>query len=82
MVKREAARDKLHEAQKQNGLLLIKGVGAAIALGEATAIAVQRLDPACNGEMAQALENARDMKREQKEFLQQLGIENLHNGKR
>jgi len=75
--KREAARERRDEARKRNDFLLIKGLGAAITLGEETAKAVQRLDPSCNGDMSGALAYAQAMKREQKEFLQKQGIENL-----
>jgi len=54
---------------------MIKGIGAAIALGEATAHAIQ--DGQCNGEMACALEYARQVKHEQKDFLNEQGVENL-----
>jgi len=75
--KREAARERLDEARRENGQLLVKSVRAAIALGEATARSVQRLDPACNGEMARALEYAQQVKCEQNEFLDKLRTENL-----
>lgn len=78
--KREAVREKREEARKQNDFFLIKGLGAAIALGEATAKAVQRLDLNCNGEMTRALEEARETKHAQKEFLQRQGIANLQKG--
>ena len=78
ITKRDATRDKQEAARKKNELLVIKGVGAAIALGEATAKSVQRLDPNCNGEMKGALEYAQKVKHEQKDFLHQQGIENLY----
>lgn len=78
LTRRDAARDKQEVARKKNELLVVKGVGAAIALGEATAMSVQRLDPACNGEMKKALEYAREVKHEQKNFLHAQGIENLY----
>ena len=73
-----ASRKQQAAAQKQRDFLVIKGLGAAISLGEATAKAVQQLPVECNGEMSRALDYARDAKREQKEFLFQQGIENLH----
>jgi len=78
IIKRDAARDKQEEARKKNDLLVIEGVGAAIALGEATARSVQRLDPDCNGDMKGALEYAQKVKHEQKDFLRKQGIENLY----
>ena len=57
------------------GVLLMQGNGAAIALGEATARAVQRIpDAHCNGDMHAALKYATDIKHQQKEFLAKLGI--------
>lgn len=76
--RRDLKRDKAEEARKKNELLLVKGVGAAIALGEATAKSVQRLDPACNGDMKSALEYAQKIKHEQKDFLSEHSIEHLY----
>ena len=60
-------REKLHE------------VNAAIALGEATARAVQRIpDAHCNGDMHAALDYAAKVKHEQKDFLTRLGIESIY----
>ena len=54
--KEQEKREKLRERQE---LLLVQGVGAAIALGEATAKAVQRIpDAHCNGDMHAALDYA------------------------
>ena len=65
-------REKLREQQE---LFLVQGVGAAIALGEATAKAVQRIpDAHCNGDMHAALEYAAKVKHEQKDFLTEQGI--------
>lgn len=56
----------------------MQGVNAAIALGEATAKAVQRIpDAHCNGDMHAALEYAAKVKHEQKDFLTQQGVESL-----
>lgn len=79
ITKRDAVRDKQEEAKKENELLLIRGVGAAITLGEATARAVQRIpDAHCNGDMKEALEYAQKVKHEQQDFLRKQGIENLY----
>ena len=65
-------REKNREKQE---LFLVQGVGAAIALGEATARAVQRIpDAHCNGDMHAALEYAAKVKHEQKDFLTEQGI--------
>lgn len=74
--KEEERREKLREQQE---LLLVQGVGAAIALGEATAKAVQRIpDAHCNGDMHAALDYAAKVKHEQKDFLARQGIEALY----
>lgn len=67
------------EKQRENyQMYLIKSVGAAIALGEATARAVERIpDAHCNGDMHAALEYAAKVKHEQKDFLTQQAIEAL-----
>lgn len=79
ITKRDAAHDKQEVARKENELLLIRGVSAAIALGEATARAVQRIpDAHCNGDMHEALEYAQTVKHEQQDFLRRQGIENLY----
>lgn len=75
-----ARREKLNEekeaAREKNEILVIKSVGAAIALGEATAIALK--NGHTNGEMDAALEYAREMKHAQKDFLTEQSIKNLY----
>lgn len=69
---------QVEAARKKSMVLVIKGVGAAIALGEATAKAVQRIpDARCNGDMEGALEYAKRVKHEQKDFLTEQASENL-----
>lgn len=69
---REAAREKML-------LLVIQSSSAAIALGEATAKAVQRIpDAHCNGDMHAALDYAAKVKHEQKDFLSKQGIHALY----
>lgn len=69
---RESQRDK---ARQEHELILIRSTGAAIALGEATAKAVQRIpDAHCNGDMHAALKYAAKVKHEQKDFLASQGI--------
>lgn len=71
----EERREKLREKQE---VFLVQGVNAAIALGEATAKAVQRIpDAHCNGDMHAELEYAAKVKHEQKDFLTQQGVESL-----
>ena len=68
---REAARENLL-------VLIVQSSSAAIALGEATAKAVQRIpDAHCNGDMHEALAYATGIKHKQKEFLTTKGIESL-----
>lgn len=69
-------RERLREQQE---LFLVQGVNAAIALGEATARAVQRIpDAHCNGDMHKALEYAAKVKHNQREFLEKQGIIQLY----
>ena len=72
---REAAQAERAKAQQDLLLLIVQGTRAGIALGEATARAVQRIpDAHCNGDMHAALKYATDIKHQQKEFLAKLGI--------
>lgn len=74
--KLEKKREKREAVREKQEYLMVKGIGAAIALGEATAEAVARIpDAHCNGDMHAALEYARNAKHEQKDFLTQQGIE-------
>lgn len=76
MEKREKEREKKEAVREKQEFLMVKSIGAAIALGEATAEAVARIpDSHCNGDMHSALEYARKVKHEQKDFLTQQGIE-------
>jgi len=74
--KREKAREKKESAREKNECLMIKGIGAAIALGEATAHAIR--DGKCNGEMSAALDYAQKVKHEQKDFLTEQGVGSLY----
>lgn len=77
--RREKVQDKKDEARKQNEIIVLKGVNAAIALGEATARAVQRIpDANCNGDMHAALEYAEKIKHEQKDFLTEQGVDAIY----
>ena len=75
-IKQERAQlAKQQQLQEQLMLKLIEGNWAAMALGEATAKAVQRIpDSHCNGDMHEALEYAGNIKHSQKEFLAEQGI--------
>lgn len=65
-------KEKMHE---KNEILIIKSTMASIALGEATATALK--NGHCNGETEAALEYARKLKHEQKDFLIEQGIKAL-----
>jgi len=77
IARRDAKRDKQEEAKREHELLLIEAVCASIALGEATAQSVRRLDSNCNGDMTEALKYAKAVKHKQKDFLARQGVENL-----
>ena len=65
--------------REQLDVMLLQSTTAAIALGEATAKAVQRIpDAHCNGDMHKALDYAAKVKHDQKDFLTSLGIHSLH----
>ena len=55
------------KAREENEVLLVQATGAAIALGEATAMALK--NGHTNGETEAALEYAREIKHKQKDFL-------------
>lgn len=75
---KEKHAEDLDKAQKNFFLLMVQSTGAAIALGEATAKAVQRIpDAHCNGDMHAALAYAADIKHKQKDFLAKQGIDAL-----
>ena len=77
--RRQKEQDKKDDARKQNEIIDLKGINAAIALGEATARAVQRIpDAHCNGDMHQALAYAEKIKHEQKDFLTEQGVEAIY----
>ena len=79
ITKRDKAQEEREKAREKNEVLIIKGMGAAIALGEATAEAVQRIpDAHCNGDMHAALEYARQVKHEHKEFMTEQSVQSLY----
>lgn len=80
---RRKARQKEHDEQEERRdelqYIVIQSVNASIALSEATARAVQRIpDAHCNGDMDSALEYAKKVKHEQKEFLTKQGIKKVY----
>lgn len=79
ITRREAAQEEREKAREKNEVLIIQGMGAAIALGEATAEAVQRIpDAHCNGDMHAALEYARKVKHQHKEFMTEQSVQALY----
>lgn len=78
----EARREDMERREnlrQQQEFYLVQGVNAAIALGEATAKAVQRIpDAHCNGDMHAALEYASKVKHAQKDFLAKQGINSIY----
>lgn len=76
--KREKEQAAREQGQKDLFVLIVQGTNAAIALGEATARAVQRIpDAHCNGDMHDALDYAADIKHKQKGFLTRQGVSSL-----
>ena len=76
--KREKEQAAQEQGQKDLFVLIVQGTNAAIALGEATARAVQRIpDAHCNGDMHDALDYAADIKHKQKAFLTRQGVSSL-----
>lgn len=75
MEAREASQDKKNADQQQLFLLIVQSTRASIALGEATAHAMQRGH--ANGDMEAALKYAADIKHKQKDFLAEQGIHAL-----
>lgn len=72
LTKRDEELDRRDAARERNEVLLVRSVGAAIALGEATATALK--NGHANGETEAALEYAKRIKHEQKDFLTEQGI--------
>lgn len=76
---REKERKEREKIKEQSEFMMIKSIGAAMALGEATARAVQRIpDAKCNGDMHAALEYATTVKHEQKDFLIKRGVHDIY----
>ena len=76
LTKTDEELDRRDAARERNEVLLVRSVGAAIALGEATATAMK--NGHTNGETEAALEYARKIKHEQKDFLTEQGIKAIY----
>ncbi len=74
----EKRQDEKDKARAKHEHLVLKSVNASLALGEATAEAVQRIpDAHCNGDMHRALDYAKQVKHEQKDFLNEQAIKQI-----
>lgn len=77
--KRQKEQEKKEAARRQNEIIIIECMNASIALGEATARAVQRIpDAHCNGDMHAALEYANDIKHKHKDFITKQTVDSLY----
>lgn len=77
--KSDRAREQKEKAREENEVMLIQKVDAALALGEATARAVQRIpDARCNGDMTGALEYAAEVKRKHRKFMTEQGVHHIY----
>lgn len=70
--KNHARMEEKEKVREKNEILMIKSIMASIALGEAAATALK--NGHANGETEAALEYARKVKHEQKDFLIEQGI--------
>lgn len=76
---REKKQAEIEAARERSEILMVKSIGAAISLGEATAEAVSRIpDAHCNGDMHAALEYARKVKHEQKDFFVEQSVHEIY----
>lgn len=76
--KRDQARDEKEKNTEQFMIYIMQTSRATNVLAEATAKAVQRIpDAHCNGDMTEALEKARKIQNEEKEFLMDQGIKHI-----
>lgn len=75
---RQAEVDRRDTARREYERYQISMISASMALSVAVAEAVQRIpDAHCNGDMHAALEYAKKIKGEQKDFLNKMAIENI-----
>lgn len=75
---RQRQLDERERIREKNELCIINCVNASLALGEATARAVQRIpDAHCNGDMHAALDYAQKVKHEQKDFLNEQALKQI-----
>lgn len=78
---RQQELDQREQVRYQHELYMMKSIDAAIALGEATARAVQRIpDAHCNGDMHAALNYAQRVKHDRKDFLNEQALHIISDG--
>ena len=78
--RQEARQEAAEKAREEFETNLYESSLAAIALGEATAKAVQRIPAAhCNGDMHAALDYAAEVKHKQRDFVAKRGISAIIN---
>jgi len=77
--RREKKRDVQESARCEHESLSQKSTSASLTLGIVIAEAVQRIpDAHCNGEMHKALEEAKDVRTENMEFMTKQGLAYMH----
>lgn len=74
--KQQKETEEKEKIREKSEVLIIKSVMASIALGEATATALK--NGHANGETEAALQYAREIKHEQKDFLTEQGIRGIY----
>lgn len=78
LAKRDDAAEKREKEREDMEYNLLTAVNASIALGEATAKAVQRIpDAQCNGDMTAALSYTTTVKHDLKNFLNRKAVEKI-----
>lgn len=78
LAKKDKAREERERNREKLDMVILKSTTASLALGEATAKAVQRIpDAHCNGDMHAALKFAEDTKKRQEDFLRKKGLQSI-----
>ena len=78
-ARRQKEQDEKEKNREDLQYMMLRALDGSLCLSEATAKAVQRIpDAKCNGDMHAALEYAQKVKHEQKDFLREQALENLH----
>ena len=76
--KRQKEQDEREQAREKSELCIINCINASLALGEATAKAVQRIpDAKCNGDMHAALDYELEQKHDLENFLTRQGVNHI-----